>query len=44
MHHDPEKRSRLAAAEEVPPYKRSSFDHTAVFPGAADRTVLLAHN
>lgn len=42
MHHDPKARSRLAAAEEVPSRQTSSCDNTAVFPGAADCTVLLA--
>ena len=42
MYHDPKECSRLAAAEEIPSHKTSSCCNTAVFPGAADCTVLLA--
>lgn len=42
MHHDPKECSRLAASEEIPSHEKRSYYNTAVFPGAADCTVLLA--
>lgn len=42
MHRDPKECSRLAAAEEIPLRKTSNYYNTAILPGAADYTVLLA--